>query len=233
MRRVHEWLGRFVPKRFRGAWMHFYDAFVETLKLRERPAAAIKVVLCTTGIWFCLTAQFWVTTRGMHAPAAVRLELLHQRRDDGRPGDSDARRRRRLPQGLSADPDDVLRIRRRHLGRRGADVPRRRHRAGARDGTASSSRRPASRLRDLKSEACRAICIAVAVIYGARCAARSAATGKIASSTRGRAAKETSSAAGASARAAIAASPATRRSSRCRSGRETRRAARTVRPRQS
>jgi uncharacterized protein (TIRG00374 family) len=65
MRRVHEYLARFVPKRFRGAWMHFYDAFVETLKLRERPAAAIKVVLGTIAIWFCLTAQFWVTTRGM------------------------------------------------------------------------------------------------------------------------------------------------------------------------
>jgi uncharacterized protein (TIRG00374 family) len=65
MRRVHEYLARFVPKRFRGAWMHFYDAFVETLKLRERPVAAIKIVLCTMAIWFCLTAQFWVTTRGM------------------------------------------------------------------------------------------------------------------------------------------------------------------------
>jgi uncharacterized protein (TIRG00374 family) len=70
MRRVHESLARFVPKRFRGAWMHFYDAFVETLKLRERPAAALKVILFTIGIWFCLTAQFWVTTRGMtrHLP---------------------------------------------------------------------------------------------------------------------------------------------------------------------
>src|SRR6266566_3852540 len=27
MRRVHEYLARFVPKRFRGAWMHFYDEF--------------------------------------------------------------------------------------------------------------------------------------------------------------------------------------------------------------
>ena len=70
MRRVHEWVARFVPKRFRGAWMHFYDAFVETLKLRERPMAALKVVGCTICIWICLTAQFWVTTRGMtqHLP---------------------------------------------------------------------------------------------------------------------------------------------------------------------
>ena len=70
MRRVHEWLARFVPKRFRGAWMHFYDAFVETLKLRERPAAVFKVVGCTIAIWFCLTAQFWVTTVAMprHLP---------------------------------------------------------------------------------------------------------------------------------------------------------------------
>lgn len=70
MRRVHEWVARFVPNRFRAAWMHFFDAFVETLKLRERPAAAFKVVGCTICIWICLTAQFWVTTRGMtqHLP---------------------------------------------------------------------------------------------------------------------------------------------------------------------
>jgi glycosyltransferase 2 family protein len=70
MRRVHEYLARFVPKRFRGAWMHFYDAFVESLKLRERPAAAFKVVFFTLAIWFCLTAQFWVTMQGMprHLP---------------------------------------------------------------------------------------------------------------------------------------------------------------------
>src|SRR5436305_9831631 len=26
MRRVHQWVGRFVPQRFRAAWMNFYDA---------------------------------------------------------------------------------------------------------------------------------------------------------------------------------------------------------------
>lgn len=70
MRRVHEWVGRIVPRRFRPAWMNFYDAFVETLSLKERPAAAAKVIVFTLGIWFCLTSQFWVVARGMtrHLP---------------------------------------------------------------------------------------------------------------------------------------------------------------------
>lgn len=70
MRRFHERIGRIVPKRFRPAWMNFYDAFVETLRLRERPRAAVTVLACTVAIWFCLTAQFWVVARGMtrHLP---------------------------------------------------------------------------------------------------------------------------------------------------------------------
>lgn len=66
MRRFHEWLARFVPKRFRAAWMNFYDAFVETLGLAERPAVFAKVLGFTGAIWFCLTAQFWIVTTGMH-----------------------------------------------------------------------------------------------------------------------------------------------------------------------
>jgi uncharacterized protein (TIRG00374 family) len=65
MRRFHEWFARFVPRRFRAAWMNFYDAFVETLSLRERPLALAKVLLCTLGIWICLTMQFWVVAQGM------------------------------------------------------------------------------------------------------------------------------------------------------------------------
>ena len=68
MRRVHEWVGRIVPQRFRAAWMNFYDAFVQTLDLTKRPIALIKVLLCTIGIWTVLTAQFWIVSIAMHHP---------------------------------------------------------------------------------------------------------------------------------------------------------------------
>jgi uncharacterized protein (TIRG00374 family) len=66
VRRSHEWLGRILPMRYRASWMHFFDAFVETLALAKKPMALLKVLLCTTGIWFCLSAQFWLVTIAMH-----------------------------------------------------------------------------------------------------------------------------------------------------------------------
>jgi glycosyltransferase 2 family protein len=68
MRRVHQWVGRFVPQRFRAAWMNFYDAFLQTLDISRRPLAMFKVLLCTVAIWTALTAQFWVTSVAMHRP---------------------------------------------------------------------------------------------------------------------------------------------------------------------
>jgi uncharacterized membrane protein YbhN (UPF0104 family) len=66
MRRVHQWVGRFVPQRFRAAWMNFYDAFLQTLDISRRPMAMFQVLLCTVAIWTALTAQFWVTSVAMH-----------------------------------------------------------------------------------------------------------------------------------------------------------------------
>ena len=66
MRRVHEWVGRIVPARFRAAWMHFYDAFVETLDLAKRPVALLKVLLATVAIWSALSSQFWIVSVAMH-----------------------------------------------------------------------------------------------------------------------------------------------------------------------
>jgi uncharacterized protein (TIRG00374 family) len=68
VRRVHEWIGRFLPQRFRASWMHFFDAFVETLALAHQPFALMKVLFYTAGIWFCLSAQFWLVTIAMHHP---------------------------------------------------------------------------------------------------------------------------------------------------------------------
>ncbi|HEU4523164.1 MAG TPA: lysylphosphatidylglycerol synthase transmembrane domain-containing protein [Thermoanaerobaculia bacterium] len=61
VRRAHEFLGRFVPGRFRDSWMHFFDTFVETLQLTRHRSALVKVVLCTAAVWACLTGQFYFT----------------------------------------------------------------------------------------------------------------------------------------------------------------------------
>jgi uncharacterized protein (TIRG00374 family) len=68
VRSMHEWLGRILPVRFRSSWMHFFDAFVDTLRLAKQPVALVKVLLCTAGVWFCLTAQFWLVTIAMRHP---------------------------------------------------------------------------------------------------------------------------------------------------------------------
>ncbi len=64
-RRFHEWLGRFMPQRFRAAWMHFYDAFLQSIRLADEPAVLARVVLYTAVIWFCLNAQFWLVLIAM------------------------------------------------------------------------------------------------------------------------------------------------------------------------
>ena len=68
VRRLHEKLGRLVPRRFRDSWMHFFDTFVETLELTRHPSAFLKVVLFTAGIWACLTGQFFFTALALHHP---------------------------------------------------------------------------------------------------------------------------------------------------------------------
>ncbi|HET8775297.1 MAG TPA: lysylphosphatidylglycerol synthase transmembrane domain-containing protein [Thermoanaerobaculia bacterium] len=66
VRRVHEWLGRFLPRRLRESWMHFFDTFTETLRLTQNPRVLVKVLLCTIGTWTCLTSQFWFATMAVH-----------------------------------------------------------------------------------------------------------------------------------------------------------------------
>lgn len=65
VRRLHEWVGKIVPARFRGAWMRFFDGFAQTLTITERPRDFLAVVGCTAGIWACLTAQLWVVFVGL------------------------------------------------------------------------------------------------------------------------------------------------------------------------
>jgi len=68
VRRLHERIGRILPKRFREPWMKFFDAFAKTLAITERPTDFLTVILATAGIWFCLTAQYWVVFVAMHHP---------------------------------------------------------------------------------------------------------------------------------------------------------------------
>lgn len=68
IRRAHEFIGRIVPLRFRESWMFFFDRFVQTLEITRQVRAFAIVLLCTAGIWFCLTSQFIFTVLALHHP---------------------------------------------------------------------------------------------------------------------------------------------------------------------
>lgn len=68
IRWLHERLGRVLPIRFRGAWMNFFDSFTETLRITQNRRAFLAVLLCTVGVWTCLTSQFWFATKAVHHP---------------------------------------------------------------------------------------------------------------------------------------------------------------------
>ena len=74
-RRFHTRLGMMLPIRFREPWMRFFDAFANSLRLIETPAASITVIGATAGIWFCLIAQYWCVFAGMkqHVPLDASL----------------------------------------------------------------------------------------------------------------------------------------------------------------
>ncbi len=68
IRRLHAWIGKVVPHRFRESWMHFFDSFAESLQLTRRPGTLLMVVSATAGIWLCLTGQFWFVVVAMGRP---------------------------------------------------------------------------------------------------------------------------------------------------------------------
>ncbi|HKR64110.1 MAG TPA: lysylphosphatidylglycerol synthase transmembrane domain-containing protein [Thermoanaerobaculia bacterium] len=68
VRRMHEAIGRIIPLRFRESWMHFFDSFTDSLELTRHHAAFARVVLCTIGVWLCLSSQFWFATEAVHHP---------------------------------------------------------------------------------------------------------------------------------------------------------------------
>lgn len=68
IRRFHELLARFVPKRFRESWMNFFDTFTASVEITRYRKPFFTIVLCTVGIWFCLTTQFTFTVLALHRP---------------------------------------------------------------------------------------------------------------------------------------------------------------------
>ncbi|HUP60538.1 MAG TPA: lysylphosphatidylglycerol synthase transmembrane domain-containing protein [Thermoanaerobaculia bacterium] len=68
VRRAHQWFGKLLPRRVRDSWMHFFDTFAETLELTRHRGAFLRIVLCTAGVWLCLTSQFWFAARAVHHP---------------------------------------------------------------------------------------------------------------------------------------------------------------------
>lgn len=68
IRNLHEKLGRLLPERFRGSWMHFFDSFTETLRITQNRRVLFEVLLCTAGVWACLTSQFWFATKAVDHP---------------------------------------------------------------------------------------------------------------------------------------------------------------------
>jgi uncharacterized protein (TIRG00374 family) len=57
VKRLHRRLGSAIPVRFRDSWNHFFETFIDTLEILKRRSALSRVLLCTAGIWFCLSAQ--------------------------------------------------------------------------------------------------------------------------------------------------------------------------------
>lgn len=68
IRALHDRLGKILPQRFRSSWMHFFDTFGETIDLARHKTVLVKVLLCTAGVWACLTAQFWFATIALERP---------------------------------------------------------------------------------------------------------------------------------------------------------------------
>lgn len=66
VRRMHIWLGRFLPQRFRDPWMRFFDAFAATMRITERPMDFAGVLIATICIWACLTSQFYFVLIAAH-----------------------------------------------------------------------------------------------------------------------------------------------------------------------
>jgi hypothetical protein len=76
IRVFHEWLGRFLPVRFREAWMHFFDTFTGSFKIAKDRKAFLRVVILTVLTWACLSSQFWFVAKALGHDLPLRSSFL-------------------------------------------------------------------------------------------------------------------------------------------------------------
>lgn len=68
VRRMHLWLGRYLPRRIADAWVSLFDAFVASLAIARNGRALRHVLLMTAIIWITLTSQFIFVTYALDRP---------------------------------------------------------------------------------------------------------------------------------------------------------------------
>src|SRR6185436_13891944 len=44
------------------------DTFADTIRIANHRTALVKILLCTIGVWTCLTSQFWFATKAVDRP---------------------------------------------------------------------------------------------------------------------------------------------------------------------
>ena len=67
-RKIFEGIGRILPARFRGSWMHFFDVFAATLAITKHGPTLRRVLLATAGVWFCLSTQVYLSAVALRVP---------------------------------------------------------------------------------------------------------------------------------------------------------------------
>jgi len=76
IRLLHEWLGRYLPERFREAWMHFFDTFTGSFKVTRYPRAFVRVLVMTALTWACLSSEFWFVAKALGHELPFRSSFL-------------------------------------------------------------------------------------------------------------------------------------------------------------
>jgi uncharacterized protein (TIRG00374 family) len=68
IRKIHGFIGRVLPRRFRDGWMRFFDSFVRSMALARHGGALPRVILLTACIWMCLSSQFFFVLLAIRHP---------------------------------------------------------------------------------------------------------------------------------------------------------------------
>lgn len=76
IRVTHEWLGKFLPERFREPWMHFFETFTGSFKVARHPRAFVRVLVMTALTWACLSSEFWFVASAMGYDLPFRSSFL-------------------------------------------------------------------------------------------------------------------------------------------------------------